>query len=242
MNLNKSMHRARQRGMTLIEVLLSVALLTVILGALFTSLLSSQKAYNFGMSELLLQETANRIVAQMVEKIRESSESRIIIDNDNGCVITLQRPVDHDDDGDIFDANWNVEYGEYYGNAFHLDAYCQIVFEMTGSLSEATLEDLNDDGDIADSYQCGQIRLCYYDSNGVLKEQKIISESLVFVGDTDGNQTIEPMFQRVDLNGNIDSDPAKNNCIQLRYMIMKLNRGKDPHILRMVTRISPRNP
>ncbi len=213
MNINIFTRRSRQKGMTLIEMMLAVALLTVILAALFTSLTSSQKAYNFGMSELTLQETANRVVGQITEKIRESSANNMIRDLDNGLWITLQKPVDHDLDNDVFDLNWNVEYGERYGGADHLGAYCTISYEVVGNDS--------------------RIKFSYYDNNAVLQSEKVVCENLIFPIDEDGDGVDEHIFTRINAAEYEDSD---GNCIKLRFIILATDQAGLQHQLEFTER------
>jgi len=222
---------------TLIEVTLAAAIAIIIIGAVFGSLHSSQIAYNQGMTETRLQEAANRVMSQIVRMIKES---RVVSVGGDGMEITLQVPVDHDADGDVIDGSWNVEYGTKWGGADHLDGTCKIIFEVMGNSSESALDsDLNQDGDQADNFTSGRVHIRCYNDTGVLKEERTISGNLIFVGDVDGDGSLEPIFERVDHRGFVDPD---GKCILAMFMVMLVGRDGVPHVLDMTTMITPRNP
>jgi hypothetical protein len=175
--------------------------------------LFTRRSRHFGMSELTLQETANRVIGQIVDKIRGSSAINMIRDTDDGLWITLQKPVDYDLDNDVFDLNWNIEYGEHYGNADHLGAYCTISYEVVGNDS--------------------LIKFSYFDNNAALQSEKVVCENLIFPIDEDGDGVDEHIFTRINAGEFVDPN---GNCIKLRFIILATDQAGLQHKLEFTER------
>ena len=237
--MRKQYGNSGRAGMTLIEVVLASAVMTIVTGAIFATVIRSQNAYNQGLTQMRVQSESNRLMGEIVELIRES---KVVSIADNGCSITLQRPVDHDGDGDVVSDDWETEYGYTWGDprTDYLDATLEIVFEVTGTSTESGLSaDLNQDGDQSDVFTSGVLRKRYYDDSGNLQHERTFSGDLVFVGDVDGDSTIDPLFQRVNHGGIVD---ANGRCVLAMFLIISVAPDGYPHVMDLGTIITPRNP
>lgn len=67
----------RRRGLTMIEVLISVAILAVVLGFIYQILFASQKLYVSGSAKGSLQERARTVTSQFFEEIRRADFSYV---------------------------------------------------------------------------------------------------------------------------------------------------------------------
>jgi hypothetical protein len=223
--------------MTLIEVILAAAIMTIVTGAIFATVIRSQNAFNQGVTQMKVQSEANKLMGKIIDLIRES---KVLSVADNGCSITLQRPVDHDGDDDVVSDDWETEYGYTWLGTDYLDATLEIVFEVTGTSTEGSLDsDLNQDGDQVDVFTSGVLRRRYYDDNGDLQHEVTFSGDLVFVGDVDGDSTIDPLFQRVNHGGIVD---ASGRCVLAMFLILSVAPDGYPHVMDLATIVTPRNP
>ena len=129
----------KKSGYTLVELIISFGIFTVVMGSLF-SLMISQNSY-FGRANARLDVNANarKVMMNIVKEVRMAKvelvniydqplhQGAVTLNHINGRSISFQVPVDWDSDGDVFNQygiiewgaddqlDWSLEY--YYDNA-----------------------------------------------------------------------------------------------------------------------------
>lgn len=106
----------KTKGYTILELLVSLGIFTVVIGALFSMLISQNSFFSRMAGKLDVCFMARKAANMLVKELRVSGASVYVDiwdrpidqggvgqDHINGRSVTFQVPVDYDDDGDFFD-------------------------------------------------------------------------------------------------------------------------------------------
>lgn len=98
------------KGFSIVELLVVMAIFTIICGAIFASLSSGNVLWDTGSNQARIEQEVRKSVEKIYRELKETSSSRVTIGG-GGTSITFQVPVDSDNDGDIIDDSGQVEWG-----------------------------------------------------------------------------------------------------------------------------------
>lgn len=201
----------RERGFTLIEVAIAVVVLLIMVLAVLGTFTVSQQACSMGTANLSAQTTSTKCLEEIARKIRQG---RLVGISADRLAIALQFPVDHDQDGDILDEHFNVEWG---GND-QLGWSLRYRFEASGQFEESKIglagADLNHNGSRTETSTVGRILDDMFDQDGNLVESRRMTPPQILIDaadsdlDGDGNDD-HVLFDRV--NDSAAYDPAGCN-------------------------------
>ncbi|MFH1092676.1 MAG: type II secretion system protein [Candidatus Omnitrophota bacterium] len=107
---------------TLVELLVSLAIFSIVIGSLLTILISQNNFFSRASARMDVGVTARKVMDNMIKELRSSKLDEVIIYNipmDQGGVldytdalsINFRVPVDFDSDGDVFDNFGRIEWG-----------------------------------------------------------------------------------------------------------------------------------
>jgi hypothetical protein len=117
------MRRNDTKGYTLVELVVSMGIFTLVLGALLSVLISQNNFFSRATGRLDLDRAVRKVMNNVVKEMRVSKvdlvdiydrpldEGGAALDHINGRSITFQMPVDWDGDGDVFDEYGVIEWG-----------------------------------------------------------------------------------------------------------------------------------
>lgn len=99
-------------GMTLIELMMTVGLMTIVMGALFAMSLSLSDTVQTYNATISATDEARRALYFIIPRVSQASRQTINMTNLPGDVITFRMPTDLDGNGTCVDVNGNLELGE----------------------------------------------------------------------------------------------------------------------------------
>jgi len=107
-----------QRGFTLIEIMIAVAITAVAVGMIYGMYASSQEAWDIKAEQADMQAQGRRALREMVDELRKTtrtstqtpSPNLVIPSTPNNRQVDFYLPVDIDGDGTITDSNGDVEW------------------------------------------------------------------------------------------------------------------------------------
>lgn len=230
-------------GTSLIEMMIAMALITVVLGAIYSFLLTGHNSFLIGTEVLNLQQTSSTLTDQVSSRL---IEARLISLNANGSAITFMVPVE-DEGGEVIDSNFNVIWGAVDADDdVHVGGWYIYYFEGDETLSEVTLGvDINEDGDMADLFDKGALHVSVYNELGVLQTTLEMSQPFLIQthptagGDVDADDEDDPIFSRVDTDGNPDT---LGMSIRIRFIAVWIDGDTKAYLRKVDTAISFRNP
>jgi prepilin-type N-terminal cleavage/methylation domain-containing protein len=189
----------RQRGFSLVEIIMVVAILALVMAAIFSLLLTASKNYQRGMALQDMLVLNDRVMTKMKRElisaqVSDTGFSGIGGQTGTNSYIEFQIPVDLDDgsgnmlpvtiNGPTVTVNWGAPTRQ--GNL--LDHWIRYQFVTIETVSEAAHRiDYNADQDMTDNFLRGRIVRQVYDDEianpRTLVEEKVISGDYVFVRD-----------------------------------------------------------
>lgn len=101
-------------GFTLIELMVVVAIMTIVISSLFGVLTVARQAWSIGSMRVELQQEIRKAIDTITKELRQTGISTIIgvpADGNLYTSIIFQIPDDIDADGDIIDAGGSIEWG-----------------------------------------------------------------------------------------------------------------------------------
>ncbi|MFH1045459.1 MAG: type II secretion system protein [Candidatus Omnitrophota bacterium] len=104
----------RERGFTLIELMIVLTVFGLILGAIFAVMYVGKQSWSQGGTKVEIQQEARRAMEEIVRELRESAQdvvTGVLADGTAYNAITFRMPDDIDGDGDVLDANGVIEWG-----------------------------------------------------------------------------------------------------------------------------------
>ncbi|MBU1086986.1 MAG: type II secretion system GspH family protein [Candidatus Omnitrophica bacterium] len=118
---------------TLAELLVSLAIFTVVIGSLMTILISQNAFFSRASASVEVGSNARKVMSLMVKELRLSKVENVNLFDENGNAfdaahpdgvdIVFQVPIDWDGDGDRFDINGNIEWGCEGGLGWKIEYY-----------------------------------------------------------------------------------------------------------------------
>jgi len=232
------MSRSRERGVSLLEIMIATAILAILMAAAFYFTRAVADGINFETQAITLEQDAMRVLEVLAHSLRsarltpgmsEGANADLIakgyppldgsedlgntVDVGGGVTretqagqICFQVPVDHDEDGDITDANLATEWGAKREDLYptdYRDAYIAYRFRAVGTFDEAARRyDLNRDGDMNDVFDVGHLETIYT-AGGTHLGQPPPTGNSVIVNMISGNAIVRAQGQEV---GRIDGD------------------------------------
>jgi prepilin-type N-terminal cleavage/methylation domain-containing protein len=106
---DKRMKPKNNRGMTLLELMMAVAILTVVMGALFGISLSMTDTQQVQESKAVANDEARRALQQIIPDLRQAARSSINWADLPGQVVTYRVATDLNGNGVAVDAGGNIE-------------------------------------------------------------------------------------------------------------------------------------
>lgn len=100
----------KNSGFTFIEVMITLLVFSIISLALWAVLSTGKHAWHIGKTQIELQQETRKAMDWITKELRQSGSAHVQISG-LGTTITFQVPVDWDNDGDIVDADGNIEWG-----------------------------------------------------------------------------------------------------------------------------------
>ncbi len=162
------------KGMTLLELMIAMAIMTVVMGMWFSLMLGMSRAADIQVSKTTIDDDVRIAALRMIRDLRQATEASVAISGDGSDVLTYQIPVDAD------------------GNGIPLNAELKLELSPERVLMR-DVDDLNEDG-IAES----QLILFTDDKIIVLANNLLPSEDsdgdgvLGVTEDTNGNGVLDP--------------------------------------------------
>lgn len=94
-----------KKAFSLLELLVTVAIFFMIIGAVFSLLISGRKAFETGNVQIEVEQEARRALDYMSKELRQSSANKIQApaDGASSATIIFEIPWDVDGDGDVID-------------------------------------------------------------------------------------------------------------------------------------------
>jgi len=116
------MHKIKG-GYTLVELVISLGIFSVVLGSLFTVLVSQNNFFGRANARMEVDASVRKVMMNMVKELRAAKieyvdirdrpldQGGVSLDHINGRSITFQVPVDWDGDADVFNEYGVIEWG-----------------------------------------------------------------------------------------------------------------------------------
>lgn len=245
--------RTREDGFTLVEVVIATVITSVMLLAVLGVFTVGQDVCNLGTANLAVQLLNTKSFAEMTRTIRESN---IVSVSADGSTITLQKPVDPDDDGDVLNDANQIEWGAEYQGADHLGWYIRYAYVQDRVYRES-LEgkggfDLNRNGVTNDVFGLGRIVEEIWDNNGtagagddVLRSSRAITPPYIVMtaspaigGDVNGDGVGDVLFFRLNDQGVYDNT---GHNIRISFFAFKATDNGRSVLLHPTTVVTARN-
>ncbi len=104
--------RYSMRGMTLTELMMTVGLMTIVMGALFTLSLSLTDTVQNYNATITATDEARRALQILIPRISHASRQTVNWNELPGDVLRFRMPTDLDGNGSCVDVNGNLELGD----------------------------------------------------------------------------------------------------------------------------------
>lgn len=188
------------QGFTLIEVMMTTAIMAVAMGGALLLVDTASKETAIGTAEAVVQNAVNTFAEKLTLELRNARRSSVTYPD--GTSIRFQVPVDPDGDGSVFNTTTQVfEYGATLGMLHTAGGYIEYRFQanqvggVDDELNEADVGvDINIDGDQTDVFKRGFFTRAAPDTGGTSLARGISDRSFI-VGDWDGDGIDDPVFQ-----------------------------------------------
>jgi hypothetical protein len=195
---------------------------------------SASNTYDVGTGQQDMQRVSSRLLNEISSAF---IQGRMSLANDSS--LTLQVPVDHDDDGDVLDDNYMLEWGAVdQDGVVRLGYTMNYVFVPAASgktYSESALDiDFNEDGDKSDTFALGGIHKQWFDVSGTMT-----GSGPIFSTDKVLFEAGSPIFTRIDDTGVAD---AVGRNIQIFIIVVFEDKRNNVYTRTARTTASPRNP
>ncbi|MCX8064905.1 MAG: hypothetical protein N3G21_07000 [Candidatus Hydrogenedentes bacterium] len=105
-------NRKYHLGMTLIELVMTVGLMTIVMGALFAMSLSLSDTVQTYNATISATDEARKALYFLIPRISQASRQTININNLPGEVLVFRMPTDLDGNGTCVDVNGTLELGD----------------------------------------------------------------------------------------------------------------------------------
>ncbi len=166
----------KKRAYTLVELLVSLAIFSVVIGSLLTILISQNNFFSRASGRMDVAVRARKVMDNLVKELRRSKLEYVdiydapmdqggVIDYDDAVSISFQVPVDFDNDGDVFDKFGRIEWGTEEG----LDGNIEYYYDSANKRVMRRLWDSSDVSNfetvIAEDISDFKINAYYYDTN-----------------------------------------------------------------------------
>ncbi len=230
----------KSAGVTLVEVLIATVILSVIIALLLSFTNTVVDASNVYNQVTTMEQTGNEIIELMVESLRSARIQNLPAEGDSQ--ISFQVPVDQDSDGDVFDSNFDIEWGverEDYSPGSVAGVAMRYEFVKTSEFSETERGvDINGNGTMTDVFDVGHIVAVYESGTGISQGGSVtLNEySKVLTGD----YILLVKAQAVgDVNGDGQDDPIfwqDGTCINATLFLADVNEA-EPIMVRVSTAI-----
>ncbi|MBN2713407.1 MAG: type II secretion system protein [Planctomycetes bacterium] len=251
-----------RRGMTLLELMISMAILSVIMVTVMAFASSISSSAEVEQQSLTLVESASLALDNLADSLQAGyipDNWAISIYGDDNFRFLV--PVDHDDDGDVLDfsgdspvVEWGAVRDDYFPGDF-LDKshetssstqsfYTTIRYVKTGTFTEGDRGiDLNRDGDTVDTFDVGHLEKVYSAgadaTRGIDVPERVMiltPDYVVRLDNTDGADW-------PDMDGDGDADPMfEQNGTRIRVTLYLSNtESKLPLFENVSTTIEMRN-
>lgn len=195
----ESKHAAgRERGVSLLELVIASSILAMVIGITLTVLMTGQTAYNRQSTLADCQARCRLFLDRIAEDIAGANGGTISVLNAHS-EIRFQVPVDWDSDGDVLSPVNGIEYGAISGTVQTLGRFIRYRFIQEGPvLSEAADRiDYNVDNILANSYVRGRI------------DRDLLESSGAAVPGSASTVTTFVLLRQSPLDGDVNSDGAQ---------------------------------
>ncbi len=184
------MKKIERSGVTLIEVVIVTAVMSIVLAALLGTMVIGQRSVNTGMAIANAISDTERAATDIVNDLAWAKIDPLPAD---GMSVSFQIPVEVD--GDVLNGANDVNWGSYAG----LDGKLEFAYVASPKAEHKASEpvddrDYNRDGDKADVFYLGRIVRREYDSTMTLASQRNMTGPIIISGDMDDNSSPDPMF------------------------------------------------
>jgi prepilin-type N-terminal cleavage/methylation domain-containing protein len=161
--------RRSDTGFTLVELMISLVILSATLGIAFSMMLAYQDAVTVQRREIAVVQQASRAMEDMVDQLR--SVNIVTTDEGEPNYIRFQIPVNPDGEGYVDDKR-EIRWGTVYAGEVLPGGWCawRFVPKMEGE-NEAVLDeaaigyDIDLNGSATDVFVIGRIQATYYESD-----------------------------------------------------------------------------
>ncbi|TET37693.1 MAG: hypothetical protein E3J72_04810 [Planctomycetota bacterium] len=223
----------RSDGVTLIETVIAVVLFSFIIMAIYAIDRSAKNTYDVGTGQQDMQRISSRLLNQISSAF---IQGRMTFANESS--LTLQVPVDHDDDDDVLDDNYMIEWGAVDKDGVvqrgYSVSYAFVPAASGKTYSESALDiDFNEDGDKSDTFALGAIHKQWLDVSGTMAGSSPISTDKVLF------EAGSPIFARIDDTGTAD---AAGKNIRIFFIVVFEDRRNNVYHRAVRTTAAPRNP
>ena len=99
----------RTKGMTLLELTIAMAILTVVMGMLFSLMLGMSRTADLQTARTTVDDDVRIAAIRMIRDLRQATEASVDISGDRNDVLTYQIPVDADGNGIPLDTELKLE-------------------------------------------------------------------------------------------------------------------------------------
>jgi type II secretory pathway pseudopilin PulG len=258
----------RKNAFTILEVMMASTILAVALigTMIFLNTMTQATTLQKDVSELEMQSTV--LASNLADELRAAwvfpSWNNSVWQNGDNAIQFLV-PVDHDGDGDVFDAAMNVQWGSVredqtgeFMDESHEDAvstrifYTILRFVQTSTYSEATENfDLNGNGVLTDVFALGHIEKFYPAGtagadNATSANTNIPAFTKIISGEN-VVQFIDPDSGLINPAGLIDNDQSPDplffqtgSTLQLRIFLARTDK-EEPLLQKLITSMELRN-
>jgi prepilin-type N-terminal cleavage/methylation domain-containing protein len=180
-------------GFSLLEVMVVVAIMSLLLLALFTAFVTGQKTVSTGVNIANAVTTGEIVAANVVNDLAWAKVDPLT----DGTTVTFQIPVEVD--GSVLDGSDDVNWGSRNAKDEKLE-YAYVPSPLAEHTANETADDrdYNRDGDKTDVFIRGTIVLREYDAAMNVKWEKPQTPTVILSGDMDNDGNDDPVFsQRV---------------------------------------------
>lgn len=109
------MKRKGLRGLTILEVMITIFIFSLIIAAIFGIMTQSRLSFYIGNTKIEVQQEIRKAITVMNKELRQTTTSKIVgvpVDGNYYNTITFKIPQDRDGDGDVIDSFGNIEWSD----------------------------------------------------------------------------------------------------------------------------------
>ena len=184
------MNTMKRTGVTLLEVVIVTAIMSIVLLALLGTMVIGQRSVNTGVAIANAIADAEKAAADIVNDLAWAKIEPLPGD---GLSVAFQVPVEVN--GDVLNGNDEVNWGSYSGLNGKMEyAYVASDKDEHKVNEPADDRDYNHDGDKTDIFALGRIVRRQFDGDMALVEEKPVTGPIIISGDMQGTGHTSPMF------------------------------------------------